>query len=120
MLAKKCAAYQYAPGKNCVYYLADGTLYSYADGKEEKISGGVKSFDLNAEEKTLAYNTDTSVIVRKKDEEEYAIKSQGQVFVIGKDVYYTDAKNTLYCLENETQETKEVAKEIERIKYIWK
>ena len=120
LLAKKCTAYQYAPGKNCVYYLADGTLYSYADGKEEKISGGVKSFDLNAEEKTLAYNTDTSVIVREKDEEEYAIKSQGQVFVIGKDVYYTDAKNTLYCLENETQETKKVAKQIEKIKYIWK
>lgn len=120
LLAKKCTTYQYAPEEECIYYLAGGTLYSYADGKEEKISDDVKSFDLNAKEEKLAYNTDTSLVVCGKKEEEYAIKSQGQVFVIGEDVYYRDAKNTLYCLENETQEIKEVAKEIEEINYIWK
>lgn len=120
LLAKKCMTYQYAPAEDCIYYLTDGTLYSYAEGKEEKISDNVKSFDLNAEEEKLAYNTDTSLVVVGKSEEEYAIKSQGQVFVIGEDVYYRDAENTLYCLENETQETKEAAKEIEEIKYIWK
>lgn len=120
LLAKKCADYQYAPEQECIYYLADGTLYSYKDGKEEKISDKVKSFDLNQEEGLLAYSTDTSLVICKKDEEEYALKANGQIFVIGQDVYYKDTKNTLYRLSGETGETEKEADEIEAIKYIWK
>lgn len=120
LLAKECAGYQYFPEQKCIYYLADETLYSYKDGKEEKISDKVRSFDLNQEEGVLAYSTDTSLIVRKKDEEEYAVKTDGQVFVAAQDVYYTDAEKVLYRLSVKNGEIEEVADRIEAIIYIWK
>lgn len=120
LLAKECVSYQYSPEKKCTYYLADGTLYSYEDGKEQKISNKVKSFDLNLEDGILAYNTDTSLIISKKEEEEYAVKSDGQVLVIEDDVYYTDKEKTLYKLSGETGETEKVADMVETIMYIWK
>lgn len=120
LLAKGCTDYKYSPEQDCVYYLTDETLYSYGDGKEEKISDKVKSFDLNPKEERLAYNTDTSIVIYEKEEEEYAVKSQGQVFVIGQDVYYTDDKNNLYQLLSETGETQKVTDGIESVGYIWK
>lgn len=120
LLAKGCADYQYSPEQECIYYLADETLYSYKDGKEEKISDKVMSFDLNQEEGVLAYSTDTSLVVCKKEEEEYAVKAKGQIFAVGQDVYYTDAKKVLHRLTGESGEIEEVADRIETIMYIWK
>lgn len=120
LLAKGCTDYQYAPEQECIYYLADETLYSYKSGKEEKISDKVKSFDLNQEEELLAYSTDTSLIVSKKEEEEYAAKAEGRIFVVGQDVYYTDAKKVLHRLSGESGEIEEIADGIETISYIWK
>lgn len=120
LLAKGCAGYQYSPEQECIYYLADETLYSYKDGKEEKISDKVMSFDLNQEEGVLAYSTDTSLVVCKKEEEEYAVKAKGQIFAVGQDVYYTDAKKVLHRLTGESGEIEEVADRIETIMYIWK
>ena len=120
LLAKKCVEYQYVPKQKCVYYLADETLYSYQDGKEEKISDKVKSFDLNPEEGKAAYSTDTSIVIYQKEAEEYAVKSEGKIFLTENDVYYMDAQKMLYQLSVETGEIKETAGRVEEVRYIWK
>lgn len=120
LLSKNCIKYQYAPEQECVYYLAGQILYSYKNGKEEKIADKVKDFDLNLEDEVLAYNTDTSIVICGKEEEEYAVKSGTQVFAVGQDVYYLDTKNAICRLSGETGKTHKEADSADTIMYIWR